>query len=443
MKQQNLIVELKQRNSQEHVGSTADADELLKELEAKQQQLADLQSQLTTKGTEITKLEKDISELQNKVLNKVDKSIYDSLQAKYDRDINIPRDLEAFKTEVNSTITNTLATNTAKIQELQETIERNSLVVELNKQLVAAQGQITQLNLQNTSLHNENAQVKMQNQNLQTRINVLEQELAQSQDQNSQINRGWLVQRYGSTSIDEFYEMYKNSSAMRELGIMLSSKEYGHIISQFLNKLPLLKAASYNDIYKCYSAIGNVINLKDKIYTQGIATNAKYSVFGSYYNEENENNAAAVYVNYENYNKLDTFPVYKKFIQDNGWDKLEFRYELVSYNKKFIFLSNIIGNFGNRNAKVKLRIKFELSDGSFTNPQEILVTQPGEYIDMGVSTRPNSVRYIHSDLCYWWGVLPDNAVAVRYLLDYSEMFNANLYLDNNSFIFSSPEIRGI
>ena len=60
MKQQNLIVELKQRNSQEHVGSTADADELLKELEAKQQQLADLQSQLTIKGTEITKLEKDI-----------------------------------------------------------------------------------------------------------------------------------------------------------------------------------------------------------------------------------------------------------------------------------------------------------------------------------------------------------------------------------------------
>ena len=36
MKQQNLIVELKQRNSQEYVGSTADADELLKELKAKQ-----------------------------------------------------------------------------------------------------------------------------------------------------------------------------------------------------------------------------------------------------------------------------------------------------------------------------------------------------------------------------------------------------------------------
>ena len=156
------------------------------------------------------------------------------------------------------------------------------------------QGQITQLNLQNTSLHNENAQVKMQNQNLQTRINVLEQELAQSQDQSSQINRGWLVQRYGSTSIDEFYEMYKNSSAMRELGIVLSSKEYSHIISQFLNKLPLLKAASYNDIYQCYSAIGNVINLKDKIYTQGTVTNAKYSVYGSYFNSQYENSTTAV-----------------------------------------------------------------------------------------------------------------------------------------------------
>ena len=63
MKQQNLIVELKQRNSQDYVGSTADADELLKELKAKQQQLADLQSSLTIKTNEITKLEKDISDL--------------------------------------------------------------------------------------------------------------------------------------------------------------------------------------------------------------------------------------------------------------------------------------------------------------------------------------------------------------------------------------------
>ena len=126
MKQQNLIVELKQRNSQNYVGSTADADELLKELEAKQQQLADLQSSLTIKTNEVAKLEKDISDLQAKILDKVDKSIYDNLQAKYDRDINLSRDLTQFKSEIGETVSTSLATNTAKIQELKETIEGNS-----------------------------------------------------------------------------------------------------------------------------------------------------------------------------------------------------------------------------------------------------------------------------------------------------------------------------
>ena len=304
MKQQNLIVELKQRNSQDYVGSTADADELLKELKAKQQQLADLQSSLTIKTNEITKLEKDISDLQAKVLDKVDKSIYDSLQAKYDRDINLPRDLAQFKTEISETVSNSLATNTAKIQELKETIEANSLVVSLNQQLVEANGRITQLNLQNTSLHTENSQVKMQNQNLQTQITVLQRELQEAQDQNSQINRGWLPQQYANVTIDQFYEMYRNSQAMRELGIVIPYQEYNLIIAQFLNKLPLLKESSALDIYTCFTLLGNIINLKNQTYVAGTATNAKYSLFGGYQSGQNENSMDTVYISYDNHNGM-------------------------------------------------------------------------------------------------------------------------------------------
>ena len=443
MKQQNLIVELKQRNSQEYVGSTADADELLKELKAKQQQLADLQSSLTIKTNEITKLEKDISDLQAKVLDKVDKSIYDKLQAKYDSDINLPRDLAQFKTEISETVTTSLATNTAKIQELKETIEANSLVISLNQQLVEANGRITQLNLQNTSLHTENSQVKMQNQNLQTQIMVLQRELQEAQDQNSQINRGWLPLQYANVTIDQFYEMYRNSQAMRELGVVIPYQEYNLIIAQFLNKLPLLKASNYNDIYNCFTRLGNIINLQSKTYVAGTATNAKYSLFGGYYGGTNENGTPTVYINYDNYYTVDPYPVFKQYVLDNGWDAIEFRFDISTYGKKFLFFNNVVGNYDNRNSKVKLTVKFELSDGSFTAPQPINITQRGEYIAMGSTQKPVSNRFTHSNLCYWWGEVPDNAVAFRYILDFSETFASDLYVENNSFMFSSPEIRGI
>ena len=443
MKQQNLIVELKQRNSQEYVGSTADADELLKELEAKQQQLADLQSSLTIKTNEITKLEKDISDLQAKILDKVDKSIYDSLQAKYDRDINLPRDLAKFETEISETISTSLATNTAKIQELQETIESNSLVVSLNQQLVEANGRITQLNLQNTSLHTESSQVKMQNQNLQTQITVLQRELQEAQDQNSHINRGWLPQQYGNVTVDQFYEMYRNSQAMRELGVIIPYQEYNLIIAQFLNKLPLLKASNFNDILTCFTRLGNIIDLKNKTYVTGTATNAKYSLFGNYYDSSAENNSSTVYINYDNFSRIETYPIFKQYILDNGWDNLEFRFDISSYNKKFLFLNNIVGNYGSRNAKAKLFVKFELSDGSFTSPQPVPITKQGEWVDMGATSRAMSNKFINSNLCYWWGEVPDNAVAFRYVIDFSETFTNNMYTDNNSFMFGSPAIRGI
>ena len=443
MKQQNLIVELKQRNSQEYVGSTADADELLKELEAKQQQLADLQSSLTIKTNEITKLEKDISDLQAKVLDKVDKSIYDKLQAKYDSDINLSRDLVQFKTEISETVTTSLATNTAKIQELKETIEANSLVISLNQQLVEANGRITQLNLQNTSLHTENSQVKMQNQNLQTQIMVLQRELQEAQDQNSQINRGWLPQQYANVTIDQFYEMYRNSQAMRELGIIVPYQEYNLIIAQFLNKLPLLKASNYNDIYTCFTRLGNIINLQSKTYVAGTATNAKYSLFGNYYNSVNENNTFTVYINYENSKQLDTYPVFKQYVLNNGWETVEFRFDISTYGKKFLFFNNVVGNYENRNSKVKLTVKFELSDGSFTTPQPINITQRGEFIAMGSTQKLVSNRFTNSNLCYWWGEVPDNAVAFRYILDFSETFASDSYVENNSFMFGSPDIRGI
>ena len=443
MKQQNLIVELKQRNSQEYVGSTADADELLKELKAKQQQLADLQSSLTIKTNEITKLEKDISDLQAKVLDKVDKSIYDKLQAKYDSDINLSRDLAQFKTEISETVSTSLTTNTAKIQELKETIEGNSLVVSLNQQLVEANGQITQLNLQNTSLHTENSQVKMQNQNLQTQITVLQRELQEAQDQNSQINRGWLPLQYANVTIDQFYEMYRNSQAMRELGIVIPYQEYNLIIAQFLNKLPLLKASKDSDIITCFTRLGNSINLKSKTYVAGTATNAKYSLFGDYYGGSNENNNPTVYINYDNYNKVDPYSVFKQYVLNNGWDIIEFRFDISTYNKKFLFLNNVVGNYANRDVKAKLFVKFELSDGSFTTPQPINVTQKGEWIDMGATQRPVSNKFIHSNLCYWWGEVPDNAIAFRYVLDFSETFASDMYVATTSFMFSSPEIRGI
>ncbi len=443
MKQQNLIVELKQRNSQDCVGSTADADELLKELKAKQQQLADLQSSLTIKTNEITKLEKDISDLQAKVLDKVDKSIYDKLQAKYDSDINLPRDLAQFKTEISETVSNSLATNTAKIQELQETIEANSLVISLNQQLVEANGRITQLNLQNTSLHTENSQVKMQNQNLQTQITVLQRELQEAQDQNSQINRGWLPQQYANVTIDQFYEMYRSSQAMRELGIVIPYQEYNLIIAQFLNKLPLLKESSVLDIYTGFTRLGNIINLSNKTYVAGKATNAKYSLFGGYYSGQAENGMATVYINYDNYYEVDPYPVFKQYVLDNGWDAIEFRYDISTYNKKFLFLNNIVGNYANRNVKAKLFIKFELSDGSFTTPQQVQITKQGEWIDMGSSQKPVSNKYVHSNLCYWWGEVPDNAVAFRYVVDFSETYASDMYVAANSFMFSSPEIRGI
>lgn len=443
MKQQNLIVELKQRNSQEHVGSTADADELLKELKAKQQQLADLQSSLTIKTNEITKLEKDISDLQAKVLDKVDKSIYDKLQAKYDSDINLPRDLAQFKTEISETVSTSLATNTAKIQELQETIEANSLVISLNQQLVEANGRITQLNLQNTSLHTENSQVKMQNQNLQTQITVLQRELQEAQDQNSQINRGWLPLQYANVTIDQFYEMYRNSQAMRELGIVIPYQEYNLINAQFLNKLPLLKASMDSDITTCFTGLGNSINLKSKTYVTGTATNAKYSLFGEYYGSIHENNTPAVYINYDNYYEVDPYPVFKQYVLDNGWDIVEFRFDISTYGKKFLFFNNVVGNSYNRNNKVKLTVRFELSDGSFTAPQPISITQKGEWVDMGATQRPVSNKYVHSNLCYWWGEVPENAVAFRYVLDLSEAFASNIYATRNSFVFSSPEIRGI
>lgn len=443
MKQQNLIVELKQRNSQDCVGSTADADELLKELKAKQQQLADLQSSLTIKTNEITKLEKDISDLQAKVLDKVDKSIYDKLQAKYDSDINLPRDLAQFKTEISETVSNSLATNTAKIQELQETIEANSLVISLNQQLIAANGQITQLNLQNTSLHTENSQVKMQNQNLQTQITVLQRELQEAQDQNSQINRGWLPQQYTNVTIDQFYEMYRNSQAMRELGIVIPYQEYNLIIAQFLNKLPVLKEPSTLDIYTCFTRLGNIINLKDKTYVAGTAANAKYSLYGGYNDGGDENNIPTVYINYDNYYQVDPYPVFKQYVLDNGWDVIEFRYDISTYNKKFLFLNNVVGNYGNRSVKAKLFVKFELSDGSFTTSQQIQITRQGEWVAMGSSQKPVSNKYVHNNLCYWWGEVPDNAVAFRYVVDFSETFANNQYTEFNSFMFSSPAIRGI
>lgn len=451
MKQQNLIVELKQRNSQEYVGSTADADELLKELKAKQQQLADLQSSLTIKTNEITKLEneitkleKDISDLQAKVLDKVDKSIYDGLQAKYDSDINLSRDLVQFKTEISETVSTSLATNTAKIQELQETIEGNSLVVSLNQQLVEANGRITQLNLQNTSLHTENSQVKMQNQNLQTQITVLQRELQEAQDQNSQINRGWLPLQYANVTIDQFYEMYRNSQALRELGIVVPYQEYNLIIAQFLNKLPLLKESSKNDIITCFTRLGNNVNLESKTYVAGTATNARYSLYGNYYNNShNENSTSAVYINTDNYNKLDPYPVFKQYVLNNGWDIIEFRFDISTYNKKFLFLNNVVGNYANRDVKAKLFIKFELSDGSFTSPQPIQITKQGEWVDIGATSRAVSNRLINSNLCYWWGEVPDNAVAFRYVLDFSETFANNMYMANNSIMFGSPAIRGI
>ena len=446
MEQQNLIVELKQRNSQDYVGSTADADELLKELEAKQQQLADLQSSLTIKTNEITKLEKDISDLQAKILDKVDKSIYDNLQAKYDRDINLSRDLTQFKSEIGETVSTSLATNTAKIEELKETIEGNegnSSVVSLNQQLVAANGQITQLNLQNTSLHTENSQVKMQNQNLQTQITVLQRELQEAQDQNSQINRGWLPQQYTNVTIDQFYEMYRNSQAMRELGIVIPYQEYNLIIAQFLNKLPVLKEPSTLDIYTCFTRLGNIINLKDKTYVAGTAANAKYSLYGEYYTLGDENGTPAVYINYDNYNKVDPYPVFKQYVLDNGWNAIEFRYDISTYNKKFLFLNNVVGNAVNRSVKAKLFVKFELSNGSFTTPQQIQITRQGEWVDMGSSQKPVSNKYVHSNLCYWWGEVPDNAVAFRYVVDFSETFANNQYAEKNSFMFGSPAIRGI
>lgn len=443
MKQQNLIVELKQRNSQDYVGSTADADELLKELKAKQQQLADLQSSLTIKTNEITKLEKDISDLQAKVLDKVDKSIYDKLQAKYDSDINLPRDLAQFKTEISETVSTSLATNTAKIQELKETIEANSLVISLNQQLIAANGQITQLNLQNTSLHTENSQVKMQNQNLQTQITVLQRELQEAQDQNSQINRGWLPQQYTNVTIDQFYEMYRNSQAMRELGIVIPYQEYNLIIAQFLNKLPVLKEPSTLDIYTCFTRLGNIIDLRNKTYVAGTAANAKYSLFGAYYNGYDENNIPTVYINYDNYSKVDPYPVFKQYVLDNGWDVIEFRYDISTYNKKFLFLNNVVGNFGNRIVNAKLFVKFELSDGSFTTSQQIQITRQGEWVAMGSSQKPVSNKYVHNNLCYWWGEVPDNAVAFRYVVDLSETFANNQNVASDSFMFGSPAIRGI
>lgn len=443
MKQQNLIVELKQRNSQDYVGSTADADELLKELKAKQQQLADLQSSLTIKTNEVTKLEKDISDLQAKVLDKVDKSIYDRLQAKYDSDINLPRDLAQFKTQISETVSTSLATNTAKIQELKETIEANSLVVSLNQQLVEANGRITQLNLQNTSLHTENSQVKMQNQNLQTQITVLQRELQEAQDQNSQINRGWLPQQYANVTIDQFYEMYRNSQAMRELGIVIPYQEYNLIIAQFLNKLPLLKESSALDIYTCFTRLGNIINLRNQTYVAGTATNAKYSLYGNYYSGDAENGTPTVYINYDNYYEVDPYPVFKQYVLDNGWDVIEFRFDISTYNKKFLFLNNIVGNYANRSVKAKLFIKFELSDGSFTAPQQIQITKQGEWIGMGSSQRPISNKYVHNNLCYWWGEVPDNAVAFRYVVDFSETFENNQYVETTAFMFSSPVIRGI
>ena len=443
MKEQNLIVELKQRNSQEYVGSTADADELLKELKAKQQQLADLQSSLTIKTNEITKLEKDISDLQAKVLDKVDKSIYDKLQAKYDSDINLPRDLAQFKTEINETVSTSLATNTAKIQELKETIEANSLVISLNQQLVEANGRITQLNLQNTSLHTENSQVKMQNQNLQTQITVLQRELQEAQDQNSQINRGWLPLQYANVTIDQFYEMYRNSQAMRELGVIIPYQEYNLINAQFLNKLPVLKEPSALDIHTCFTRLGNIINLKNKTYVAGTAANAKYSLFGEYYSGVNENGTPTVYIRYDNFNKVDPYPVFKQYVLANGWDVVEFRYDISAYNKKFLFLNNVVGNYANRSVNAKLFVKFELSDGSFTTPQQIQITRQGEWVEMGSSQKPVSNKYVHSNLCYWWGEVPDDAVAFRYVVDFSETYANNQYIGTTSFMFSSPVIRGI
>ena len=292
-------------------------------------------------------------------------------------------------------------------------------------------------------MHTENSQVKMQNQNLQTQITVLQRELQEAQDQNSHINRGWLPQQYGNVTVDQFYEMYRNSQALRELGVIIPYQEYNLIIAQFLNKLPLLKAPNFNDIYTCFTRLGNIIDLKNKTYVTGTATNAKYSLFGNYYSNSEENNSPVVYINYENYNKIETYPIFKQYILDNGWDNLEFRFDISSYNKKFLFLNNLVGNYANRNGEANLTVKFELSDGSFTSPQPVPITKRGEWVDMGATSRTMSNKFINSNLCYWWGEVPDNAVAFRYVIDFSETFKNNMYVENNSFMFGSPEIRGI
>ena len=102
-----------------------------------------------------------------------------------------------------------------------------------------------------------------------------------------------------------------------------------------------------------------------------------------------------------------------------------------------------MGNYANRIVNAKLFVKFELSDGSFTTPQQILITKQGEWVELGSSQKPISNKYVNSNLCYWWGEVPDNAVAFRYVVDFSETFANNQYVDTNSLMFSSPAIRGI
>lgn len=423
MKQQNLIVELKQRNAlvpNMGNGSDTQIQQLLQSIADKEKQLAELQTRIGSKDVDINRLTKEIADLKKEILTRVAKDQYDKLQARYDKDIRIKEEIDELQTALNQKIETKVTDLTSTVSSLQQTIERNSLVVQLNQQLAEAQQTIQTLNTQKTDLHTENTQIKLQNQNLNGRVQLLERQL---DEQREGAHRGFLVDQYQNTTIDEFYAMYSQSAAMRETGIFVTPFEFNTIMGLFLKKLPFKEKVLFSVIPESVTA------------TQ-VVTGLPYTSYGT---QQNDGKIEFSYAKYSGKDEFElntyypnlsiSFPLrtenvheYLKSIGINT--NLNLRIPIVQYGLKYIAAYFLAGDWKTHTIKKAYFYWFELSDGSITAKRPVVI-KTNE--DLGA-------------LSWVFDKVPENAVALVLRMELQYSSNTN---PNNSLQFSLPVIHGI
>lgn len=398
MKQQNLIVELVQRNAIDPVTTQGSTEDLIKTIEEKTKQLAELETKIGAKDVDITALKKEIADTRAEVLARVSKEAYDALQARYDRDINFRTEIDTMETKLTGSIDTGLTKVTNSVTELKDVIEANSLVMELNQQLRESQAQVQTLNTQLTSLHSENASVRMQLTNAQNRIALLE---SQQQTPEDAANMSFLVQKYKNVTLDEFYAMYNKSAAMKELGLYVTPFEYNVILGFFLSKLRKIKEFTGADFTNMRSTYMKTFENISYVRSGTTYTNGKGMININEFSADTELNRTGWYlVQVPDRITNEEFTEYLR--SQNYMPKFQLRMDISSYGLKYIMLEQAAGNYLGRSGKTEWKYYFELNDGTFTNKKDI-------------NTLETTNKYgpkIHPRLTYIFTEVPENAVAV-------------------------------